>query len=80
MKPHDSLLTLKTVLNNKDLCLLFREHLIENFNRESISFWYDVEDFKRTQDENERRKKSVELCNKYLTPSEVKNLQYFILT
>jgi hypothetical protein len=58
---------LSRILANRDLCLIFRTFLKEQKCEENLSFWIEVELFKRECDPNEMKQKAETIYQKYFT-------------
>lgn len=59
--------TLKEVLKDKELVLLFREFLHECNSAENLAFWLEVEEYKKSP-ENELQARANEIWDKYFNP------------
>ena len=64
----DSLLK---VLQDNNLCILFREYLRSKYCAENLSFWIEVEEFRVINDPVQRRRKATEIHDKYFSSDSV---------
>jgi hypothetical protein len=47
--------SLKELVQNKDLVLVFRNFLHDVYNSENLAFWFEIEEYKKTSIHQEAR-------------------------